>query len=77
MSPIEITIIVILALRVVPDLCAKVGRPALTYLVYLFVGFLLIPIFPVALLGLPAMKDSGPGAEEAPSQEGGPSDGTG
>ena len=43
MSPIEITILVILLLMVVPDLCAKVGRPGLTYLVYLFAGFLLGP----------------------------------
>lgn len=44
MTPIELFILIILLLLSVPDLCARLGRPALLYAVYLMVGLLLGPL---------------------------------
>lgn len=44
MTPVELVIVLILLLLAVPDLCARIGRPALAYTVYLLAGTLIGPV---------------------------------
>lgn len=44
MNPIEIIITILLLLMVVPDLCARLGRPALANAVYVVVGLAVGPL---------------------------------
>ncbi len=44
MNEIEIIVLVILLLMGIPDLCRKIGRPALAYVAYLLVGFVAGPV---------------------------------
>lgn len=46
MTSIEVFILIILLLLVVPDLCARLGRPTLLYTVYLVVGLTVGPFLP-------------------------------
>ena len=41
MTTIEITIVILLLLMGVPDLCRKLGRPALAYAVFILFGLVL------------------------------------
>lgn len=43
MTQLEITLLVLVLLMSVPDLCGRVGRPALAYLIYIFVGVFCAP----------------------------------
>ena len=52
MTSIEVFILVILLLLVVPDLCARLRRPALLYTVYLVVGLSVGPILPADVSSL-------------------------
>ncbi len=44
MTPVELVIVLILLLLAVPDLCARIGRPALAYTIYLLAGTLVGPV---------------------------------
>ncbi len=60
MNPVELVVVVILLLMVVPDLCARLGRPALTLVVYLAVGVLMGPILaPQAMDLLSGVREFG------------------
>jgi len=52
MNNIEIIICLVLLFMVVPDLCAKVGRPALAFSAFVVLGFVLRPAVPEAARSL-------------------------
>jgi Kef-type K+ transport system membrane component KefB len=60
MNTIEILVVIMLVLMAIPDLCAKPGRPSLTYIAYILVGFLLGPVLnPSATSMLKAVGEFG------------------
>jgi len=47
MNEIEIFVVIIILLMGVPDLCEKLGRPSLAYIIYLTAGFIIGPMMTV------------------------------
>lgn len=52
LSLIEISVVVLLLVMTVPDLCRRVGRPSLIYVIYLLCGLFLAPWIPSDVRGV-------------------------
>jgi Kef-type K+ transport system membrane component KefB len=44
MTPVELVIVLVLLLLAVPDVCEKMGRPAMAYTIYILAGVLVRPL---------------------------------